>query len=248
MTPSEVGEITNDAAILRHDWHDNLTIEQLSAYVRYRYISITENTYDWHAPAHTKIRPARDGGKDNYGVRHSAVWPKAARIIRNNSAHPGIWVQSHFSFAATSELGTQKLTFADVRPNGLYSSASPTIYRKFLAAAPDLISDAVRIAKVTIARRFSGVKAYNLSPDDEKFYVFCDEGLVTATPFFRHTLAHAAGCPRAAARYLWPAALHYDLMQPAYDIALADAGLEVTQDVLNSVVTIRKKWSSGNVK
>jgi hypothetical protein len=120
------------------------------------------------------------------------------------------------------------------------------IYRKFLAAAPDLIADAARIAKVTITRRFAGVKAYNLSADDEKFYVFCDEGLVTATPFFRHVLATSAGCLRAAAKYVWPAALHYDLLQPAYDIALADAGLTTTNDLLDTVITFRKKWSATN--
>lgn len=247
MMPSGIGDQrkTNDS-LLSADWHTRLSVEQLGLYIRYRYTAITENTYDWDAPTHTKKRPARDGGKDSYGVNHTAVWPKAARIVRAANAYPGIWVHAHFSFAATQELGSQKLVLADVRPSGLYSSASPAIYKKFLAAAPELLQDAGRIAQLTIERRFSGVKAYNLSPEDEKFYVYCDEGLVNATPFFRHLFAYAAGCKKAADKYLWLAALHYDLLQPAYDIALVEMPVALSDDILDTIVTIRKKWSSIN--
>lgn len=247
MTPSGVGERTKkNNVLLSADWHKSLTVEQLGLYVRYRYTAITENTYDWDALAHTKRRPARDGGKDSYGVKHTAVWPKAARVIRVADAYPGMWVYSHFSFAATQELGTQKLVLADIRPSGLYSSASPSIYKKFFAAAPEFVQDAARIAQLTLERRFFGVKAYGLSPEDEKLYVYCDEGLVTATPFFRHFFAHAAGCKKAADKYLWAAALHYDLMQPAYDVALAEMPIALSPDILDTVLTIRKKWSSTN--
>ena len=247
MTPSGVGDRkTKNNSLLSAGWHKSLTVEQLGLYIRYRYTAITENTYDWDSPVHTKHRPARDGGKDSYGVKHTAVWPKAARVIRAADAYPGIWVHAHFSFAATQELGSQKLVLADVRPSGLYSSASPAIYKKFLAAAPDLLQDAGRIAQLTIERRFAGVRLYNLSPEDEKFYVYCDEGLVNATPFFRHIFASAAGCKKAADKYLWLAALHYDLLQPAYDIALANMLVPVSDDLRDSVITIRKKWSSIN--
>lgn len=247
MMPSGVGDQkTKNDSLLSVDWHKSLSVEQLGLYVRYRYTAITENTYDWDSQAHTKKRPARDGGKDSYGVKHTAVWPKAARVIRAADAHPGIWVHAHFSFAATQELGAQKLVMADVRPSGLYSSASPAIYKKFLAAAPELLQDAGRIAQLTIERRFVGVRAYNLAPAAEKLYVYCDEGLVNATPFFRHLFAHAAGCKKAADKYLWPAALHYDLLQPAYDIALADMAVDMSNDLLDTVISIRKKWSSTN--
>lgn len=247
MMPSGVGDQkTKNDSLLSADWHKRLTAEQLGLYVRYRYTAITENTYDWDSPVHTKKRPARDGGKDSYGVNHTAVWPKVVRVIRAADAYPGIWVHAHFSFAATQELGAQKLVLADVRPSGLYSSASPAIYKKFFAAAPELLQDSCRIAQLTIERRFFGVKAYNLSPADEKFYVYCDEGLVNATPFFRHIFAAEAGCKKAADKYLWSAALHYDLLQPAYDTALRDMPFALSADILDTVVTIRKKWSSIN--
>lgn len=245
MMPSGVGDRkTKNDFLLSTDWHKRLSVEQLGSYIRYRYTAITENTYDWDAPTHTKKRPARDGGKDSYGVNHTAVWPKAARAIRAAEAYPGMWVHAHFSFAATQELGAQKLILADVKPSGLYSSSSPAIYKKFAAAAPELIQDAGRIAQLTIERRFFGVKAYNLSPKDEQLYVYCDEGLVTATPFFRHLFAYAAGCKKAADKYVWPAALHYDLLQPAYDAALATMSVTLSEDILDTIISIRKKWST----
>ncbi len=155
-----------------------------------------------------------------------------------------MWVYAHFSFAATQELGNQKLALADVRPSGLYASSSAAIYRTFAAAAPEILQDDGRIARVTIDRRFVGVRPYKLSVADQNLYVYCDEGLVTATPFFRHIFAAEVGCEKAAARYLWRAALHYDTLQPAYDKAIAQESWKLSDELLNAVVDIRKKWSS----
>lgn len=234
------------AGLIRPDWHKNLTDRQFDDYVRYQYIALRENNYDWDTKAHAIRRANWDGGKDSFGVNHTAVWPKVVRAIRHENAYPGIWVYAHFSFAATKELGNQKLALADVRPTGLYSSSSAAIYRTFAEAAPEILQDDGRIARITIDRRLVGIRSYKLSEEDQKLYVHCDEGLVTATPFFRHIFAAAAGCKKAADRYLWRAALHYDTLQPAYDKVIAQENWKLSDELLNAVVDIRKKWSSTN--
>lgn len=252
MTHSAVGEISNPTSTtnnssLAGDWYKRLTPAQLAAYVRFQFIYLNERAADWDSSAHARRRPAWDGGKDSYGVKHSSVWAKAIRAIVAANAHPGIWVYAHFRTAQRPlDVHTR---VPEARPAMLYSASSSDIYENYRNTAVATIQKQYELAAETLKMRFASTAAYGLSKEDQTLYVLGDESYVTATPFFRHAFAALAHCDRAIERYLWFAALEYDALQPLYDRAmLKDSELAwwTANDLPAAVCAIRQHWSTYN--
>lgn len=248
MTLKEVGGIYQTAnfknALLSPDWHLELSNVQAAAYVRYQYIRLNEHVIDFDAPAHTQIRRKWDGGKDNAGVSHKSVWPKAVDAIRKNGAHPGAWVASRFSGVAAAVTARPGGSVPPTRPPSLYDYNALIIYDEYCKRFNETFKAYLNVATGVIATRLKEMAVYNLSADDRNFYVLCDEAYVTASPFLRHCLASAVNCPRAALKYLEPAAIDYEAQQALYDAAIAKADLAnfVSDRLKTKVVDIRKHW------
>jgi hypothetical protein len=168
--------------------------------------------------------------------------------------YPGIWVHAHFSPAAGKRLNKFS-GLAEIKPSALYSDAAPHIYSQYVQQAPEIISHNFTLAAATAQLRLQAVESLTQLPvfqqlplghEDKLAYALCDETYVTASPFFRHTLAVKFGCTTAAEMYLRPAAIHYEANQPLYDaaeIAAADQW-HISKELIDVVAEIRAHWSN----
>jgi hypothetical protein len=225
---------------LSPDWHLTLQAHQLTAYLRYQFVRHYENEPDWDAPVHNRRRVSWDGGKDAYGVKRTAVWQKIADAVRASRADPGLYVAAHFSGVQYARQVAQTHIVPDMRPSRLYGAQSPAIYQEYLQALPKMLKYSFDVAGATIANRIRGTQALNLAPDDQVFYVLCDEGYVSASPFFRHAFAHQLENSRGVERYLWLAALDYEAQQRIYDTAVESWC--VTPALRAAALEIRQHW------
>lgn len=239
MTPNAAGAVQEQSE-LAPNWYEKLDPEQLAAYLRYQFVRHYERENDWDAPIHNRHRPQWDGGRDSYGVNHTAVWKRIAKAVQDRKADPGLWVCAHFSGVSYVKQVAQTHSVPDMRPNRLCAATSPGIYVDYLAHLPDIISRGFEVAGQTIANRIRGTSALKLSEDDQLFYVLCDEAYVSASPFFRHAFAAQLGCERAVERYLWPAALDYEAQQRVYDQAVEPWC--ITPRLRAEVISIRNHW------
>jgi hypothetical protein len=221
-------------------WHLTLTDHQLAAYLRYQFIRHYEREPDWDEPVHRKRKAHWDGGQDRYGVNHSSAWRRIANSVRVCKADPGLWVAAHFSGVQYAKQIAQTHTVPEIRPNRLHSVQSPGTYSEYVAALPKMLRHSFDVAGATIANRIRGTQNLNLSPDDQVFYVLCDEGYVSASPFFRHAFAAQLGNQRAVERYLWHAAIDYEAQQRVYDTAV-EPGC-ITEELRAAALEIRKHW------
>lgn len=240
MTPNEAGVAVTPENDLAPDWHLQLNNNQLAAYLRYQFVRFYENEWDWDASVHNRKRANWDGGKDAYGVRHSSAWAKIARVVREYKAEPGLWVAAHFSGVQYVRQVAQTHVVPDVRPSRLCCAQSPGVYEDYVRALPKMLNTAHDVAGATIANRIRGTQNLGMSPDDQVFYVLCDEGYVSASPFFRYAFAEQLNCPRAVERYLWHAALDYEAQQRVYDISVEPWCL--TAALRAATLEIRKHW------
>lgn len=242
MTPNGAGAVQDLPIELTPDWHLRLTDHQLAAYIRYQFIRHHEKVTDWDDPAHNRHRKHWDGGEDSFGVKHSSVWARIIKQIRSCNADPGLWVQAHFSPVSYKRAIAETHSIPDIRPNNLCAAKSVAIYSEYRAQLSQILLAGLNVAGETIANRFRGTAALNMPPDDQAFYVLCDENYVTASPFFRHAFAAQMGCARAIERYLWHAALDYEAQQRIYDVALRKEHWCFTDLLQAAVQDIRKHW------
>lgn len=249
MSQPEVGEkdlTAVEPSLLSPDWYKRLTAEQRIAYIRYQYIYAKENAPDWDSPQHTRRRVAWDGGKDNFGTRRTSVWAEIALHIANAGAVPGMWVRAHFSPMAELKLNPLTSGLPDIRPASLHSRSSFLIYERYAAGLPDILAHQYDLAGRTISDRFLTTAPLGLSQSDQQLYVLCDEGYVSASPFFRHAFAAEANCAEAVEMYLWQAALDYEVHQTAYDALIADNNEQwwITDNLKAAVIEIRQHWEN----
>lgn len=242
MKPKGAGAVQDLPTDLAPDWHVSLDNYKLAAYIRFQFFRHSENSCDWDDPVHNRKRAHWDGGKDSFGVNHSAVWDKILKEIRAYNADPGLWVQAHFSPVSYKQQIAETHALPGIRPSNLYSAKSVGIYSEYRSQLSKILTSALNVAGETIANRFRGTATLGMSPDDQAFYVLCDENYVTASPFFRHAFAAQMGCERAVNRYLWRAALDYEAQQRIYDLALRDERWCFTGLLQATVQDIRKHW------
>jgi hypothetical protein len=240
MKRNEAGAAVIPESDLSPNWHLQLENHQLAAYLRYQFVRFYENEADWDAPVHNRRRTTWDGGTDRYGVRHKAVWTNIARLVRECRADPGLWVAAHFSGVQYAKQIAQTHTVPDMRPSRLNSAQSPGVYQEYLQALPKMLKHSFDVAGATIANRIRGTQNLNMSPDDQVFYVLCDEGYVSASPFFRHAFADQLGCVRGVERYLWHAALDYEAQQRIYNTSVEPWC--ITDALRAATLDIRKHW------
>ena len=241
MMPKGAGAVQAQIE-LAPNWHKLLDKTQLAAYIRYQYIRYYENEWDWDAPQHSRRRANWDGGKDRFGVRHTSVWNKIADLILAEDADPGIWVAAHFSDLGRNLVISQTHSLPEIRPTSLRSSQSPALYAKYCAQYPKMLQQAYQVAGATIANRVRGTLSLKMDPDDQAFYVLCDEGYVSASPFFRYVFSEQLGCQRGVERYLWLAALEYEAQQRLFDVALRQEPECFTETLKAALYEIRKHW------
>lgn len=250
MTHNAVGEIIVDSPLLAYDWHTNLSPAKLAAYVRYQFIWQKENAFDWDSRRHSVRNPRWDGGRSNYdGVNYTSRWGEIVKRVRAHDAHPGMWVHAHFSPAAEKQISSATAVLPEIKPNMLHSSMSLKIYNDYVhRIVPEVLWRNYDVAGRTIRHRFMTSKAFNLSLEAQQLYVLCDEGNVTATPFFRHAFAAAGDCQEAVEEYLWLAALDYEVHQPVYDDLMAKHGEHwwLTDPLKAAVINIRTHWENYN--
>jgi hypothetical protein len=240
MMPKGAGAVKEP--IESPSWYRSLSDRQLAAYIRYQFVRYYENESDWDTPAHSRRRNHWDGGKDKYGVRHSAVWPKIVQTVRELRADPGVFVAAHFSGVGAAAQAASTNSVPDIRPTHLRSAKSPGIYQRYVEQAVGMFATNCDVAGGTIANRMRGTTNLGLNQEDQLYYVLCDEGYVSATPFFRQAFAARMGCDRAVERYLWHAALDYEAQQRLYDLALQKELWCMTAPLLAAVVEIRTHW------
>lgn len=241
MMPKGAGAVQGRIE-LAPNWHLSLEKHQLAEYIRYQYIRYSDNEWDWDAPAHYRRRANWDGGKDRFGVKHSSIWNKIADLVRDERAHPGMWVSAHFSDIGRNQLIAQTHTLPEVRPTTLKTSQSTATYAKYCERYPEMLRQAYQVAGDTIANRLRGTLSLKLAPDDQAFYVLCDEAYVSASPFFRYVFAEQLGCQRGVERYLWLAALEYEAQQALFDVALQQEPQCFTETLKAALYDIRKHW------
>lgn len=246
MRLQEVGGLKKDEQQYLHpDWYTRLTEAQLMAYVRYLFIYYKEGESNWEEPAHTKRRPMWDGGADRYGVKHKSVWQKIVKLIRATKANPGLWVAAHFSHSLFSVRMAQNKGVIQNRPELLAAENSAEIYRDYCDHFNEMTLQRFNSAEVSISTRFKITEAFNLPQDDHFLMVVCDTSHVNAAPFFRHAFSSEMGCRRGVQRYIWPAALEYEVHQTLYDNFIEinpEFEWLVTDDLKKIVAGIRKHW------
>lgn len=249
MRLKEVGALV-DNSLLFSDWYSRLSFEQLTAYVRYQFLSAHFRVADPEARAH-KIRYKKwDGGVDISGVKNKCIWSAIAKEIVKHDAVPGLWVRAHFSPAFLSIRSEENKGMSTVRPEMLKSALSARIYLEYLNAAAGQVKRAYDAAEASIVTRYTNTEVYQLPPDDHYFYVLCDESYVNAGPFFRHAFASLENCERAEDRYLFLAATEYDAQQVIYDQVIDESGGAlswwVSPRLQQELIRIRQEWSVYN--
>lgn len=241
MQPKNHGATLTRSNILDPNWHECLNDQQIAQYVRYHYIRLRDGAINWESDAHMRSRKKWDGGKDAYGVKYSAVWPKVVKAIRAAHAHPGVWVCAHFAPWAAKRLSLAASKAPDLRPSSLARAASYDIYHEYCENISAHIANEFEMAGVTMARRYKVIGDFGLSDSDKALYIVCDESYVTATPFFRHAFAAKFGAQKGIEKYLWFAATDYEPKQQFYDAVVADWC--VTPQLNEAVLEIRKHWT-----
>lgn len=256
MTLKEVGGIFQtekfDASLLSPQWYQQLSEQQLLAYVRYQYIRLKHLVADWDSKPHTTHVPKWDGGKDVHGINYKSVWGKVIAAMRSferdfmpsSPVCPGTWVSARFSGVAETITTDARGNAPPTRPQSLYDCHAATIYARYCERFNEVFEHSLRVGARVVDTRIKEMSVYQLSEDDRNFYVLCDEAYVSATPFLRHGIASEISCRRAALKYLWAAALDYEAKQPLYDVALAEFGAStfVSKDLRAKVIEIRKHW------
>lgn len=252
MMHNAAGETTlveRDDALSTSNWHSLLDDKQFAAYVRYQYIRYSTDVIDWESPAHTRRRANWDGGADAFGVNHSNVWRQIGNAIRSRNVDPGLWVAAHFVPGADQKNTSGAFAIPEIRPRSLISGRSDHIYNNYCDMLPNTIANEFSLAGNTIALRYKAIEQLKLSPDDGALFVLCDEEYVNASPFFRHAFAARANCEEAVERFLWRAALDYEVKQKYYDHAIEIKKVEpwvVTDCLLGAVQEIRSYWLGGH--
>jgi hypothetical protein len=89
-----------------------------------------------------------------------------------------------------------------------------------------------------------GLERLKLDKHDQYLCALCDEGYVSASPFFRQGFAALAQVPEAVNRYLMPAAYDYESKQRVYDAVVTNSECKwcITEQLLNVVSGIRSQW------
>jgi len=246
MTRKEAGAATlPDIDLLSPDWHLGLNEKNLAAYIRYQYVRYSTGIIDWDDAAHIRRRSNWDGGVNSYGVRHSNVWTQIVKEIKRRNADPGVWVAAHFMPGADFKENVGAHSVAEVRPRSLISSRSPTLYANYCKILPDVLESEFFIAQNNVALRYRAVSALQISPADRDFMVVCDEEYVNASPFLRHAFAAKVNCLAGIERFVWLAALDYDVRQRYYDKAIQNnllANWVVTECLQYATREIRSHW------
>lgn len=240
MTPNGAGAVQD--LIESPDWYKCLEAHQLEAYIRYQFIRCNSAEYDWDEPPHQRRNAYWDGGTDKFGVKRKAAWKKVAELIRDLKADPGVFVCAHFSGTSYEQQIARTQIMPSVRPSSLVASSSPGIYARYCANFPNIAATACEVAGSTIANRLRGTMNLKLKPDDQVFYVLCDEGYVSASDFFRHAFAARMGSARGVERYLWRAAIDYEAQQRLYDLALVKEPWCFTAPLTGAIAEIRRHW------
>jgi hypothetical protein len=244
MTLSVVGETPKTVPprpLLMPDWHKKLQPTQLLAYLRHAYIWRSRGTVNIESSDHTKKVARWDGGEDSFGCKFTPVWPRIAKMIESCGAFPGIWVAAHFSPVAMRKYVKVGESFEvrDVSPTNLCSKLSEQIYNEYCDFLPPILEQNLETAGRTMDLRLRSLAKLNISKADQYACVVCDEGYVTASPFFRHAFATLFKAEDAVEKYLWAAAFEYEANQALY-AHLPDWCQ--TAKLLNAVEVIRTHW------
>ena len=250
MTPSVVGEQNN---VLDRNWFLSLSDLQLAAYIRYQYLSLSDNVIDWDSAPHTRYNKKWDGTRSNSRAsesgRNTSVWCEIIRRIRatetatGSVVSPAIWVHAHFSPLADRRLNEYR-SLPEIRPRSLHQPHSAQLYSSYVSSGPALLVNKYDLATDTIKLRLNGAAHLPLSDVDKLAYVLGDESYVTATPFFRHAYAAKFGCISAVESYLWAAAIDFEANQFIYERAAqaVDGSWWFTEPLLAAVGEIRTHW------
>lgn len=247
MTRNAAGETSKRSpSLLTPDWYKQLAKPQLAAYIRHAYIWRTHGAAAFDNPLHKKRVSRWDGGEDSFGCKYTAVWPRVVNAVLAHGADPGLWVAAHFSIVGISKRTNTGASFdaRDIAPAELCNKLSPGIYDDYCYSLPKILAEEYQLAGRTLNLRMRGLSRLNLEKSDQYLCAICDEGYVSASPFFRHGFATLAQVPDAAARYLVPAAYDYESRQRAYDIALdaQDCRWCISPQLLDVVNRIRMQW------
>lgn len=234
--------------LLTPDWHKALSEKQLVAYIRHAYIWRQSGATELESPSQTKRNPRWDGGQDAYGVKFTAVWPRIARMVRAVDADPGTWIAAHFSPCGIEKFVQTSGSFEapDIIPSNLCGAQSEKIYNEYCSKFPKTTIDAYNAAGRAIALRLRSVEKLpvQMSLDERRLCVICDEGYVSAPPFIRQGFANAFNLPDAIARYCKPAAFEYEAKQRLYERVIPDflPAWLISNQVLDTVKAIRTHW------
>jgi hypothetical protein len=236
----------DDIDYLDPEWYRSLNDVQLAAYIRYLFIYHREGAIDWDSSVHQKPRPHVDGGRDQYGNKRTALWPKVISAIKRRDAVPGIWVAAHFSGALHSARVSSGKNVIGSKPEVLASDISERVYDDYIGYFPSLINQQRKSAEVSITTRYTITSSLDLPEDDHVLLVLCDKSHVNATPFLRYAFAASLDCQRAANKFIWPAAIEYETKQALYDKYIEDnpeCDWFVSPALKKFVVDVRKHWS-----
>jgi hypothetical protein len=246
MTPSVVGGTHESAnTLLSYDWHTQLNKTQLAAYIRHAYIWRQSGAVSLNNIEHKKKVTRWDGGEDSFGCKFTSVWPRIVKSVLEYQADPGAWVAAQFSQIAMAKRIDAKSSFEarDVTPSELCNQIAPVIYTEHCAKLPALIKEEFQTAGRTIGLRVKSLTRLKLEKADQYLCALCDEGYVTAPPFFRYGFAVMANVPEAIDKYLWPAAFEYESQQRLYDTAVAGTcEWCISEQLKKAVETIRTQW------
>lgn len=242
MTLSVAGGTPNEAKVLPSlDWHKQLDSKQLAAYIRHAYVWRQYGPTSFNSAEQFKPVKRWDGGTDAFGCNFTPVWPRIAKMIKAAEADPGLWVAAHFSPVSQKKHTTTNSSFEvrDVAPTQLCGKNSQNIYDTYCAIAPQVIQQEYETAGRSINLRLKSLSRIGLSKADQYACAICDEGYVTASPFFRHGFAALFQAENAVVKYLPAAALEYEAQQRLY-INVPDWC--ITEQLIQAVNAIRTHW------
>jgi hypothetical protein len=247
MTPNAAGETSDGTlALLSPDWYKQLNKSQLAAYIRHAYIWRTHGVATLDNPLHKKRVSRWDGGEDSFGCKFTAVWPRVVNAVLAHGADPGLWVAAHFSAVGLGKRTNTGASFdaRDIAPAELCGKLSVIIYDDYCQSLPKIIAEEYQIAGRTLNLRMRGLERLKLDKHDQYLCALCDEGYVSASPFFRQGFAALAQVPEAVNRYLMPAAYDYESKQRVYDAVVTNSECKwcITEQLLNVVSGIRSQW------
>lgn len=247
MTLNVVGE-TNDQTreLLNPDWYKQLNKTQLAAYIRHAYVWRTHGIALLDHPLHRRKVSRWDGGEDSFGCKFTPVWPRIVNAILAHGANPGLWVAAHFSVVGQGKRLNTGASFdaRDIAPAELCGKMSTAIYDDYCQQLPKVITDNYQLSGRSLRLRMRSLERLSIDKQDQYLCALCDEGYVTATPFFRHGFAALMNVPQAVAKYIAPAAYEYESKQRIYDAVVNsnDCAWCITEQLLKAVSNIREQW------